>query len=184
MHTAAAGGQHGPHGQGSEGAAPARSRPDQGDDEFEFVSSVDAVAAKDVESLFYFHPRQHALLGSIRSSVEAFGQPQILRRGERIALGIPKRETQCLFACHPSRRPGVPVGVVVYLRTEAELLNILHVAVGPAYEASGPYGDRDLTMRLVAQVRAVARRISGVRRIALPYGGGRCLSVPRGAAAH
>jgi hypothetical protein len=148
-------------------------------DEFEFVSSVDAAAWKDVEALFCFHPRQHVWNGSIRDSVEAFGQPRILSRGQRIYVGIPQRDAQCLFACHQHRRPGVPVGVVLYLRTQADLLDILHVAVAPAYERGGAHADRDLATRLVGEVRAVARRISGVRRVGLPYGGGRSLSVPR-----
>ncbi len=149
------------------------------DDDFEFVSSVDAAAWKDVEALFYFHPRQHALIGSIRRSVELFGQPEILGRGGRIYLGMPQRDTQCLFACHRARRPGVPVGVVLYLRTQADLLNILHVAVAPAYEDGGPLGQCGLAMRLVSEVRHVGRRIAGIQRVGLPYCGGRSLPVPR-----
>jgi hypothetical protein len=145
--------------------------------EFEFVSAVDAGLWKEVESLFYFHPRQHALSGSIRESVDQFGPPEMLKRGERIYVGIPKRDAQCLFACHRTRRPGVPVGVVLYLRTQADLLRILHVVVGPAYEHGGQFADRDLAMRLVDEVRCVAARIGGVRRIALPYLRERYLSV-------
>jgi hypothetical protein len=145
--------------------------------EIEFVSAVDAGLWKEVESLFYFHPRQHALSGSIRQSVDEFGPPEILKRGERICVGIPKRDAQCLFACHRTRRPGVPVGVVLYLRTQADLLRILHVVVGPAYEYGGQFGDRDLAMCLVNEVRRVAARIGGVRRIALPYLSERYLSV-------
>ena len=145
--------------------------------EFEFTSAVDAGLWKEVESLFYFHPRQHALSGSIRESVEQFGAPEILKRGERIYIGIPKRDAQCLFVCHRARRPGVPVGVVLYLRTQADLLHILHVVVGPAYGYGGLFADRDLAGRLVEEVRRVAARIGGVRRIALPYLRERYLSV-------
>jgi hypothetical protein len=145
--------------------------------EFEFTSAVDAGLRKDVESLFYFHPRQHALSGSIRESVDEFGAPEILRRGERICVGIPQRDAQCLFACHATRRPGVPVGVVLYLRTQADLLRILHVVVGPAYAHGGPFADRDVAARLVGEVRRVAARIGGVRRVALPYLRDRYLSV-------
>ena len=145
--------------------------------EFEFASAVDAGLWKEVESLFYFHPRQHALSGSIRESVDEFGRPEILKRGERIYVGIPKRDAQCLFACDRTRRPGVPVGVVLYLRTHADLLRILHVVVGPAYEWGGQFADCDLTARLIGEVRSVAGRIGGVRRIALPYLRERYLSV-------
>ncbi len=145
--------------------------------EFEFASSVDASLWKEVESLFYFHPRQHTLSGSIRQSVDEFGLPEILRRGERIYVGIAQRDAQCLFACHRTRRPGMPVGVVLYLRTGADLLSILHVVVGTAYESGGPLGDRDLAMCLVNEVRRVGARISGVRRVGLPYTRGRYLPV-------
>ena len=145
--------------------------------EFEFASAVDAALWKEVESLFYFHPRQHALSDSIRESVDEFGAPEILKRGERIYVGIPERDAQCLFACHRTRRPGVPVGVVLYLRTHVDLLRILHVVVGPAYEYGGQFGNRDVATHLVNEVRRVAARIGGVRRIALPYRRGSYLSV-------
>jgi hypothetical protein len=145
--------------------------------DIEFASAVDAGLRKEVESLFYFHPRQQALSGSIRESVDQFGPPEILKRGERIYVGIPERDAQCLFACHRTRRPGVPVGVVLYLRTQADLLRILHVVVGPAYAYGGQFADRDLAGCLVDEVRRVAARIGGVRRIALPYLRERYLSV-------
>ena len=101
----------------------------------------------------------------------------IMKRGERIYVGIPERDAQCLFACHRTRRPGVPVGVVLYLRTHVDLLRILHVVVGPAYEYGGQFGNRDVATHLVNEVRRVAARIGGVRRIALPYRRGSYLSV-------
>lgn len=148
---------------------------------FEFTSSVDASLWKDVEALFYFHPRQRELVDPIKACIDRFGVPEILRRGRRVYLGIPQNDAQCLFACH-RRRPGVPVGVVVYLRTSADLLQILHLVVHPAYEQHGQRGQHaalGLTRQLVGEVRALARRIGGVRRVQLPYGRGACIRVPR-----
>ncbi|KNZ31851.1 MAG: hypothetical protein AD742_15350 [Methylibium sp. NZG] len=147
------------------------------DDEFEFVSGVDAGLRQEVESLFYFHPRQHALSASIRESVDRFGAPEICERGERIYIGIPRLDAQCLFACHRSRRPGVPVGVVLYLRNPADVLRILHVVAGPGYEHGGRFSQCGLAPRLVDEVRRVATRIGGVRRVALPYARERYLTV-------
>lgn len=146
---------------------------------FEFVSSVDAGLWKDVEALFYFHPKQPVLIESIKACVEQFGAPEILQRGNRIHVGIRKNDAQCLFACHRERRPGIPVGVVVYLRTGADLLRILHMAVHPAYERDGQHAGLDLALQLVAEVRSLARRIGGIRRVQLPYGRGGTLTVPR-----
>lgn len=151
---------------------------------FEFVSSVDAGLWKDVEALFYFHPRQPVLIESIKACVEEFGAPEILQRGDRIHVGIPKNGAQCLFACHRERRPGVPVAVAVYLRTRPEVLHILHLAVHPAYEQGGQHAELDLALQLVGQVRQLARRISGVRRVQLPYRRAGFLSVPPLGATH
>jgi hypothetical protein len=163
--------QAGEHGNSGTAAAQATAG------EFEFASAVDASLRKEVESLFYFHPRQHALSGSIRESVGEFGAPEILTRGERICIGIPQRDAQCLFAVHRTRRAGVPVGVVLYLRTQADVLRILHVVVGPGYEHGGRFGGCDLAACLVDEVRRVAARIGGVRRVGLPYLRERYLSV-------
>jgi hypothetical protein len=146
---------------------------------FEFSSSVHQALWKDVEALFYFHPKQQSLQERIRACVDEFGAPEILQRGERIHVGIAKNGAQCLFACHTERRPGLPVGVVVYLRTSPELLRILHLAVHPAYEHDGRHAALKLTMELVNEVRHLARRVSGVRRVQLPYVTAGFLSVPK-----
>jgi hypothetical protein len=149
---------------------------------FRLGSSVPANLWKNVEALFFFHPRQEELQDRIRACVAEFGEPKILRRGEGIHVGIAKNGAQCLFACHGERRPGVPVGVVVYLRTATDLIRILHLVVHPAYEHGGRHAELNLTMELVNEVRHMARHISGVRRVQLPYVASGYLSVPRLAA--
>jgi hypothetical protein len=130
-----------------------------------------------VESLFFFHPHQQGLIGPIRRSVEAWGTPEILQRDGRVSLGIPQHDAQCLFACHRRREPQRPVGVVLYLRTRPEVLTLLHLAVAPAYAHDGGFGDLGLAQHLVSEVRHLARRIAGVRRVELPYCVGRSLPV-------
>lgn len=146
---------------------------------FQFCSSVPAGLWKHVEALFYFHPGQAELLDRIRACVAEFGAPEILKRGERIHVGIASNGAQCLFACDDERQAGVPVGVAVYLRTGTDLMRILHLAVHPAYEHGGAHAKLDLTVALVNEVRRVARRISGVRRVQLPYVARGYLSVPQ-----
>lgn len=145
--------------------------------EFRFVSAVDREHSGAVERLFFFHPRQQGLIGPIRRSVEAWGTPEILQRDNRIYLGIPQHDAQCLFACHRRREPQRPVGVVLYLRTRPEVLTLLHLAVGPDYAHDGAHGDLGLAQRLVSEVRHLGRRIAGVRRVQLPYSEGRYLPV-------
>ena len=138
-------------------------------DEFRFASAADREHWGEVESLFFFHPRQQGLIEPIRRSVEAWGTPEILQRDTRIYVGIPQHDAQCLFAFHRRREPQRPVGVVLYLRTRPEVLSLLHLAVGPDYAHDGAFGDRGLAQRLVSEVRHLARRVAGVRRIQLPY---------------
>ena len=145
--------------------------------EFRFVSAVDHDHWADVESMFFFHPHQQGLMEPIRRSVEAWGSPEILRRDSRIYLGLPRRDAQCLFACHQQREPQRPVGVVLYLRTRPEVLSLLHLAVSPDYTHEGSFGDLGLAQVLVNEVRHLARRIAGVRRVELPYCVGRFLPV-------
>ena len=75
---------------------------------FRFVSAVDCEYTGAVESMFFFHPHQKGLIEPIRRSVEAWGTPEILRRDNRIYLGIPRHVAQCLFACHRQREPQRP----------------------------------------------------------------------------
>lgn len=151
---------------------------DSGSD-FDLCSSVSADYRADLEALLFFHPRQQALEKNIRDCVAEFGAPEILRRADRLYVGIPRNGAQGLFACHGSQRAGAPVGVVVYLRTERELLRILHLAVHPTYEHDGRHAPLGLALLMVDAVRNLAQRIVGVRRIQLPYVANDFLSVAR-----
>lgn len=142
-----------------------------------YSSFVDRSMHRTVETLFYFNPRQRALMEPIRRSIERFGSPEIVERGGRLSLGLPKLDAQCLFACDRSRHPGRPVGVVLYLRTEPDVLCILHLAVDPEYGRCGAFGDLEVASRLVNQVRELGRRIAGVRRVQLAYRPGSGLAV-------
>ena len=155
---------------------------DSGSD-FDLCSSVSVDYRADLEALLFFHPRQQALKENIRDCIAEFGTPEILQRTNRLYVGIPRNGAQGLFACHGAYRGGAPVGVAVYLRTDRELLRILHLAVHPAYEHDGRHAPLGLALLMVDAVRNLAQRIAGVRRIQLPYVPNDFLSVPRLSAA-
>lgn len=129
-----------------------------------FVGSVPAGARARVESLFYFNPRQGALLAQIREIVEETGSPFIEERDRRIWIDVPGGTTQCLFACLPPERP---IGVALYSRPRSELIRILHLAVE---RSPGRRFDGGLVAgAIVDKIRSIAGRINGVQRVQLPY---------------
>jgi hypothetical protein len=132
--------------------------------QIEFVSSVRADARPQVEALFYFNPRQKALIDQIRQTVEETGAPSIMGT-ERIWIGLPEGTTQCLFACDPLEQP---IAVAIYCRPMAEVIRILHLAIEPALDVSKVTGDA-LAGAMIMRIRQIAGRIKGVQRVQLPY---------------
>ena len=136
---------------------------------FEFISAVSPGMRDAVEALFFFNPRQGRVREGIRESVELFGRPKILEQDGKLWIGVSSGAMQCLFACDQSREPARLAGVMLYLRPSPEVLSITHLAVDPDYTAGGGCGGDGLGLLLIEQVRQIARRINGVRRIELPY---------------
>jgi hypothetical protein len=74
-------------------------------------------------------------------------------------------DAQVLFAVRRVEAGGVaPVGVVVYTR-EDDALVVLFLAIHEDFTARGPMGDRRLLLRMTDELRAIARRVKGVRSV-------------------
>jgi hypothetical protein len=138
----------------------------------EFSATVPASCKAAVESLFFFNPRQEALLGRIRATIEQTGTPTIIEADGRVWLDVPQHPMQCLFVCDPA---GAPLGVALYTRPAVDQLWIVHLATSLDAGQNEPLETSPAVM-LVEQIRMIARAIRGVARIRLPYGE-RCLTV-------
>lgn len=122
-----------------------------------------------VEALFFFNPRQQRVREGILLSVERYGSPEILEQGGRLWIGVSSGVMQCLFACDQSWSPARPAGVVLYVRPVPEILSITQLAIDPDYASGGSRGGEGLGLLLIEQLRQIARRIKGIRRVELPY---------------
>jgi len=130
-------------------------------------------AAKDsrdaLEELLFFNPRQHRVREGIRNSLEAFGHPKLVETPDGWTVRIEGQEAQTLFAYDRSRTRSAPVGVVVFLRTSAAEIAILHIAVHPDYALDGQRPGQGLGVVLMDKVREIGRRIAGVHRVVFFY---------------
>jgi hypothetical protein len=122
-----------------------------------------------LEELLFFNPRQHVVRDGIIESLERFGHPKLEEKPDGLAVRVGNNEAQTLFAYDRERQAGDPVGVVVFLRTSAEEISIIHVAVHADYALQGQAAGVGLGVALVEKVKEIASRIVGVRRIVFFY---------------
>jgi hypothetical protein len=122
-----------------------------------------------LEELLFFNPSQHRVREGIVQAVNRFGQPRVEEVEDGLAVRVGNHEAQTLFAMDQDRRGHDPVGVVVFLRTLPEEIAIMHVAVHPDYALQGRHGGTGLGVALVEQVKSIAARIVGVKRIVFFY---------------
>ena len=122
-----------------------------------------------LEELLFFNPRQHVVREGIVESLEQFGHPRLEETADGLAIKVGNHEAQTLFAYDRERASSEPIGVVVFLRTAAEEISILHVAVHPDYALQGSEAGVGLGVTLVEKVKEIASRIVGVKRIVFFY---------------
>jgi hypothetical protein len=134
-----------------------------------FSSRVPKECRSALEELLFFNPRQHVVRAGIIESLEHFGHPKLEETADWLCIRVGTHEAQTLFAFDRERAGEDPVGVVVFLRTSAEEISILHVAVHPDYALQGTEAGVGLGVTLVEKVKEIAARIVGVRRIVFFY---------------
>ena len=98
--------------------------------------------------------------------------PEIVADGEFLRVRVAKQpDVQTLFAIDTAS--GRPIGVAVYLRADLEHVTVLHLGISEEYCAGGPQAATRLPLRLMRELRRSSRRLKGVRRLHVLYGGPR-----------
>jgi hypothetical protein len=117
-----------------------------------------------LEQLLFFNANQYRVRDGIQESIAVYGAPEIVEQDGWLRICVGDREgVQSLFAVAPGGRP---VGLAVYLRTEAERFVVLHLGV--ASSANG-YVNSHILLKLMHGIRSAAKRTRGVDRIELVY---------------
>ena len=117
----------------------------------------------------FFNPAQHRVRQGIVNALERFGHPRIEEKGDELSIRFGDTEAQILFAYHPGRQGNDPIGVVVFLRTSADEVAIMHIAVNPDYSLQGRGAGLGVGIALVEKVKEICSRIVGVKRIIFFY---------------
>jgi hypothetical protein len=135
---------------------------------------------RSVERLVFFNREQGRRREDIVRALAVYGQPRILADppGLSVCLDGP-HSTQCLFALTERMGQRVVCGVVVYARPSEQEVVIVHVAVRNPV-ARGARSAVAVLLRLIRQVRNVARHLRGTEHLHFPYTGRRCLGIDRG----
>lgn len=136
---------------------------------FTFASKTLKHYRQAVEELLFFNPGQFRVREGIVDSLEKFGHPRIEQTADTLSVRIENCEAQTLFAYDGNRLNGSPIGVVIFLRTSPDEVDIMHIAVHPDYALQGPHAGMGLGIIMIEKVREIASRIVGVRRIVLQY---------------
>jgi hypothetical protein len=137
-----------------------------------FESRVRHEHRRSLERLLFFNACQNRVLHGIVAAIERYGPPEIVAEGEFLRVRVGKQpDVQTLFAIDaPSGRP---IGVAVYLRADLEHVTVLHLGISEEYCAGGPRAATRLPLRLMRELKRSSRRLKGVRRLHVVYGGPR-----------
>ena len=138
----------------------------------EFTSRIPRHKRHALERILFFNGCQDRVARDIVDVIDRYGSPEIVDDGEglRVRVGdLP--DVQCLFAVETLTAR--PIGVAVYVRADLEHVTVLHLGVSEDYCTGGMNEGAGLLLRLVGEVRRSSRRMKGVRRLQVLYGGQR-----------
>jgi hypothetical protein len=134
-----------------------------------FSSRLTSDRRDELESLMFFHPEQNQHMSSINASIASYGFPKIIDDGEALRIGIGELEVQTLYAFVDRGKKQDLAGVLVYTRVHYDTLVLLHMAVRPEFCYSIGYKNELVLARILAQLRAIARRIKGIKKVSILY---------------
>jgi hypothetical protein len=134
-----------------------------------FSSSLNADRRDELESLMFFHPEQGQHSSSINASILSYGFPKVIEEGGALRIGIESLEVQTLYAFVDRGVTKDLAGVLVYTRMHGDTLVLLHMAVRPEFCYSTGYKNELVLVRVLAQLRAIARRIRGIKKLSILY---------------
>jgi hypothetical protein len=141
--------------------------------EFVLQSYLPARYYAELEKLVFFNSRQAEAQEGIARAVEVYGTPAIVAGADGLRVVVSRREdVQCLFALKTVSGTPQLAGMVMYLRTSPEEIEVLHVGVSEKW-TGGRRGGLEVVASLVRAVRAAAHRLRGVRRLSMVYLQGR-----------
>ena len=103
----------------------------------------------------------------LRFSVTVF--PKVIEEGGALRIGIEDLEVQTLYAFVDRGATKDLAGVLVYTRIHEDTLVLLHMAVRPEFCYSIGYKNELVLVRILAQLRAIARRIRGIKKLSILY---------------
>lgn len=134
-----------------------------------FSSSLSSNQRDELESLMFFHPEQGQHTSSINASILSYGFPKIIEEGGVLRIGIEGLEVQTLYAFVDRGTTKDLAGVLVYTRVHDDTLVLLHMAVRPEFCYSIGYKNELVLVRILAQLRAIAKQIRGIKKLSILY---------------
>ncbi|MCX4246458.1 hypothetical protein [Paraliomyxa miuraensis] len=133
------------------------------------TSTLGAEHKDELERLLFFNRNQARLSRAVALIAQRYGPPRVTEVGGHLRVELESFVPQALFAVHQTPAGVVPVGTVIYTREEDAFV-VLFVAVHEDFTAKGPMAGHRLMIRMTDELRAVGRRVKGVRALVMFLG--------------
>jgi hypothetical protein len=111
--------------------------------------------------------------------VEIYGTPNIIQDQGKLRIFLENLpEVQSLFAFDEGDGSRNLIGVMVYVRQDTETFLVIHLGVHDIYSSVGERADEVLIIKFINELKRIARKIKGIKKINLLYGRGKNSIIP------
>ena len=135
-----------------------------------YSSKISRDLRTELEKLLFFNPLQARCSKGIDEVVDRYGFPRIVEYEcfLQVAIGdLP--DVQCLFALDDAPPIGNLLGVLLYYRTSAEEVIVIHIAVDKNCSAFGEFSNELVVLRMIQKLKEDLQRVRGVKKILISY---------------
>ena len=134
------------------------------------TSRLPASSRPALETLLFFNTRQHHFRDAIEDSIARYGLPEIVDEAGTLRVTLAALPgVQCLYAVRHDMGEARPIGVVIYARDSVERFTVVHVGVADDATVGGAVEARHVLVKLLQEIRRIARRTTGIRLVAVAY---------------
>jgi hypothetical protein len=118
-----------------------------------------------LERMFYFNNNQEKCCLNIIMAIELYGIPNIINKNNSLFIAFEKVDCQNLFVI----KNGELVGALVFYRNKPENIDLIHIAIDEKYSSTGEYVDNILFLKMINELKKIARMIKGIKTITIKY---------------
>jgi hypothetical protein len=130
-----------------------------------FKSTLDPDKIDVLEKILYFNDNQGECSENIIKTIELYGIPRVIEKNNSLLIVFEETDCQNVFVTKDDEL----IGVLIFYRNKLDNIDLIHIAVDEKYSSKGKYFDNFLFLKMIHELKNIARMIKGIKTVTIKY---------------